>query len=298
MVKIYESAYGGWQKCLFIENEIVQLVVTLEVGPRIIRYALQNNENMLCEVKEQMGTTGGDSWKIYGGHRLWHAPEHMPRTYINDNFPVKYTVDGNSVTVTPEPEEISRTQKEMVITLSENSSKVIIEHRITNTGAWDIDLALWALTVLDKGGLEVLGEPEKYRALLPNRRVSLWPYSKMNDHRVYWGDKYITLNSDPEVKEPFKMGIDNHLGWAAVFNKGCMFIKRYPVEPEVEYTDFGVSFETYICDYMTECESLSPLMRLTPGSTGIHVEEWELFKEERPDAKNEEAIKKIMDKYV
>ena len=298
MVKIYESTYGGWNKCLFIENEIVQLVVTLEVGPRIIRYALQNNENMLCEVKEQMGTTGGDSWKIYGGHRLWHAPEHKPRTYINDNFPVKYTVDGNSVTVTPEPEEISRTQKEMVITLSENSSKVIIEHRITNTGAWDIDLALWALTVLDKGGLEVLGEPEKYRALLPNRRVSLWPYSKMNDHRVYWGDKYITLNFDPEVKEPFKMGIDNQSGWAAFFNKGCMFIKRYPVEPEVEYTDFGVSFETYVCDYMTECESLSPLMRLTPGSMGVHVEEWELFKEERPEAKDEDAIKKIMDKYV
>lgn len=298
MVKIYESAYGGWNKCLFIENEIVQLVVTLEVGPRIIRYALQGKENMLCEVKEQMGTTGGDSWKIYGGHRLWHAPENRPRTYINDNFPVKYSVEGNSVIVTPEPEDYSRTQKEMVITLSENSSKVIIEHRITNLNAWDIDLALWALTVLDKGGLEVLGEPEKYSALLPNRRVSLWPYSKMNDKRVYWGNKYITLDSDPSIKEPFKFGIDNHAGWAAIFNKGCLFLKRYPVEPEVEYTDFGVSFETYICDYMTECESLSPMMRLSNGSTGIHVEEWELFEEERPDAKDEDAIKKIMNKYV
>ncbi len=299
MIKIYEAAYAGWQKCLFIENEVVQLVVTLEVGPRIIRYALQGEENMFRENPTEIGTTGGDSWKMYGGHRLWHAPEVMPRTYINDNFPVKYSVDGNSVTVTPEKEDYSRTQKEMVITLSENSSKVTIEHRITNLNAWDVDLAVWCLTVCDNGGLEVLGEPEHFQQLLPNRRVSLWPYSRMNDHRVYWGENYITLNSDPTFTDhPFKMGIDNHLGWAAVFNKGCVFIKRYPVEPEVEYPDFGVSFETYICDYMTECETLSPMMHLTPGSTGIHVEEWELFKEERPDAKDEAAIKKIMDKYV
>ncbi len=298
MVKIYEAPYAGWNKCLFMENEQVQLVITIEVGPRIIRYALKDGENMLCEKEDQVGKTGGDEWRIYGGHRLWHAPEVMPRTYPHDNFPVKYTVEGNTVTVTPDAEDLSRTQKEMVITLSEDSSRVTIEHRITNIGAWDVDLAIWALTVTDKGGLEVLGEPEKYHAYLPNRRVSLWPYSNMNDHRVYWGEKYITLNSDPSMEKPFKMGIDNHAGWAAIFNKGCLFIKRYPVEPEVEYTDFGVSFETYVCDFMTECETLSPMMRLQPGAMGVHVEEWELFKEDRPDAKDENAIKAIMDKYV
>ena len=54
MVKIYEAPYGGWQKCLFIENEVVQLVVTLEVGPRIIRYALQGKENVLDEKAKQL----------------------------------------------------------------------------------------------------------------------------------------------------------------------------------------------------------------------------------------------------
>ena len=28
------------------------------------------------EYDEQMGKTGGDEWRIYGGHRLWIAPEH------------------------------------------------------------------------------------------------------------------------------------------------------------------------------------------------------------------------------
>ncbi len=298
MVKIYVAPYAGWEKCLFMENECVQLAITLEVGPRIIRYALKGGENMLCEKEDQVGTVGGDEWKIYGGHRLWSAPEVHPRTYPNDNFPVEYSVEGNSVTVTPKAEELSRTQKEMVITLSENSSKVTIEHRITNIGVWDVDLAVWALTVTDKGGLEVIPEPDKYHQYLPNRRIALWAYTDLSDHRVYWGEKYITINNDSKTKKPFKIGTDNQHGWVSIFNKDCLFIKRYPVEPDAVYPDFGVSFETYCCDYMTECETLSPLYHLTPGAMAVHVEEWELFKEARPDAKDEKAIKAIMDKYV
>ena len=298
MVKIYEAPYAGWNKCLFMENGIVQLVITLEVGPRIIRYSLIDGENMFCEKEDQIGTTGGDEWKIYGGHRLWSAPEVKTRTYPNDNFPVKYTVDGSSVTVTPDAEVLSNTQKEMVITLAEDSSRVTVEHRITNIGAWDIDLAVWALTVTDKGGLEVIPEPEKYAQLLPNRRITLWPYTDLNDPRVYWGEKFITVNNDTSNKKPFKIGTDNQHGWAAIFNKDCLFIKHYPVEPDAVYPDYGVSFETYCCDYMTECETLSPLYHLAPDATAIHVEEWELFKETRPDAKDENAIKAVMEKYV
>ena len=299
MVKIYEAPYAGWDKCLFMENGIVQLVITLEVGPRILRYALKDGENMFCEKADQLGTKGSSEWQMYGGHRLWHAPEVSPRTYDRDNFPVSYTVEGNSVTVTPPVDKMGNTQKEMVITLSESSSNVTVEHRITNVGPWDVDLAVWALTVCDKGVLEVISEPEKYHQYLPNRKISLWAYTDLSDSRVYWGKKYITVNHDPDPdRSPFKIGIDNPAGWAAIFNKGCVFIKRYAVEPEVEYPDFGVTFETYTCDFMTECETLSPMMRLAPGAMGVHVEEWELHPESRPDAKDEAAIKTIMDKYV
>lgn len=297
MIKIYEAAYGGWQKCLFLENDSVQLVITLEVGPRIICYRLKDGENVFHQFPEHAGKTGGNQWLNYGGHRLWHSPEIRPRTYEADNFPVKYTVDGSSVTVTPPEDQYSRTQKEMVITLAENSSRVTVEHRITNTGAWDAELALWAITVCEKGGLEVISEPEKYSALLPNRKVVLWPYSRMNDKRVYWGDKFVTIEQD-ETLPPFKVGFDNFAGWGAIFVKDCLFIKRYPVEPEVEYADMGVSYETYTCNCMTECESLSPLMRLAPGSTGVHVEEWELYFEEKPERDNEKQIEEILGKYI
>lgn len=298
MIKIYEAPYAGWDKCLFMENGIIQLVITLEVGPRIIRYSFIDGENMFCEKEDQVGTTGGNEWTVYGGHRLWAAPEAYPRTYVADNFPVKYTIDGATVTVTPDAEELARIQKEIVITLAEDSSRVTVEHRITNIGAWDVDLAAWAITVCDKGGLEIIPEPEKYHQYLPNRRIALWAYTDLNDPRVYWGEKYITISNDPKNEKLFKIGMDNQQGWMGLFNKDCLFIKRYPVEPDAVYPDLGVSFETYCCDFMTECETLSPLYHLPPDATAVHVEEWELFKEARPDAKDEDAIKEIMDKYI
>ncbi len=297
MVKIYEAAFGGWQKCLFLENDVALLVITLEVGPRIISYRLKDGKNVFYQFPDHAGRKGDSEWVNYGGHRLWHAPEIRPRTYEADNFPVKYTVEGSSVTVTPPEDQYSRTQKEMVITLAENSSRVTVEHRITNTGAWDTELALWAITVCEKGGLEVISEPTEYSALLPNRKLVLWPYSRLNDKRAYWGDKFITLEQR-ENSAPFKFGVDNFAGWAAMFVNDYLFIKRYPVEPEVEYADMGVSYETYTCDCMTECESLSPLMRLAPGSTGVHVEEWELYFEEKPERNDEKQIAEILEKYI
>lgn len=298
MVKIYEAPYAGWNKCLFMENGLIQLVATLEVGPRIIRFALKDGENMFCEREGQVGTTGGDEWKSYGGHRLWHAPEVMPRSYPADNFPVAYETGGNTVTLTPPAEDLARMQKQIVITMSEDKPCVTVEHRIQNIGAWDVDMAAWALTVCDKGGLEVVAEPDHYHQLLPNRRIALWAYSHLNDPRIYWGDRFITVEQDSTIKRPFKFGMDNPRGWAAYFNKGCVFIKRYPVEPDAVYPDFGVSFETYTCEFMTECETLSPMAHVAPGDTVVHVEEWELHPSERPGKCDEDQIESVLSRFI
>jgi len=295
MIEIFEAPYGGWKKCLFIKNALVELVVTLEVGPRIIRYALKDKSNVFCEKSEDIGLTGGEEWRIYGGHRLWHSPEAMPRSYCPDNFPVTWAKNGDTVTFTPPPEEFSRTQKQITITLSEDSSKVEVVHSITNIGAWDAKLSAWALTVLTHGGLEVLPEPDNFQALLPNRSLVLWPYTKMNDARLHWGEKYISIWQDKNAKSPIKIGLSNQSGWAAYFVDACLFIKHYKVFEKEEYPDFGASFETYTNDFMLECETLSPLRTLAPNETIFHTEEWALYPcKNMPSHKDEQAIEKAL----
>jgi len=297
-VKIQKIPYGRWENCIQITNGMVDLIVTADVGPRIIRYGFINQENEMCEVESTMGLTGGDEWRIYGGHRLWHSPESKIRTYEPDNHPVTWEQIPNGVKTLQDVEPLSRIKKEMEITLNPESSRVKILHRLTNTGHWPIELSVWSITAMAKGGKEIIPQSRKDTGLLPNRVIALWHYTRLNDPRVYWGEKYIILQQNPEIKHPFKFGIPDEEGWAAYFNHNNLFLKYYSHDPNACYPDFGVSYETYVNNFMLEMETLSPLTVLEPETSVEHVEEWELF-DNVPMPPNDEAkIGEITKRYI
>src|SRR3989442_10555059 len=87
-VTVKKVAYKGWKNCCRIANGTVELIVTLDVGPRIIRFGFVGGPNEFKEYDGQLGKRGGKQWRIYGGHPLWHAPQTETRTYFPDNVPV------------------------------------------------------------------------------------------------------------------------------------------------------------------------------------------------------------------
>lgn len=297
-IRINEIEYGNWGKCVHISNGIIELMATTEIGPRIIRYGFVNGENVFYEDKEGKEVSNKEEWHIYGGHRLWHSPEHKPRSYFPDNFEVKWEKTGNGIKLMPKDEDWVQVKKEIEVIINETDSKVRVINRITNTGAWDIEFAPWALTVMARGGKEIVPQPQRDTGLLGNRVLALWPYAKMNDERVYWGDKYITLKQDPNKNTPFKFGLSNEDGWAAYINKGYMFIKYYNHVENGRYPDFGVSYETYTNNMILEMESLGQLKAIAPGETAEHIEEWKLFEGVPMPSNNEEEIESIVKKHV
>src|SRR5882724_1631173 len=86
-VKIEKINYGGWANCLRLSNRLIDLVATTDVGPRLIRFGFVGQRNEFREFPGMLGKRGGRRWRIYGGHRLWMAPEALP--YFPDNRPVK-----------------------------------------------------------------------------------------------------------------------------------------------------------------------------------------------------------------
>ncbi|MCS7066274.1 MAG: hypothetical protein NZL85_08385, partial [Fimbriimonadales bacterium] len=62
--------YNGWWECLRLSDGIWELVATTKVGPRLIRFGFTGGQNLFWEHPDQQGKTGGDEWRIYGGHRL------------------------------------------------------------------------------------------------------------------------------------------------------------------------------------------------------------------------------------
>ncbi|MBN2310712.1 MAG: hypothetical protein JXR94_17195 [Candidatus Hydrogenedentes bacterium] len=275
-------AYGGWPNCVRLSNGRVDLVVTTDVGPRIIRFGFAGGQNLFKEYAEQLGKTGGDEWRIYGGHRLWHAPEAKPRTYAPDNGPVTHEWNGSTLRITQPVEASTGIQKQMEISLDADADHVTVLHRLINRNQWEVELAPWSLTVMTQKGRAIFPQ-EPYiphtEKLLPARPLVLWNYTDMADPRWTWGAKYVQLQQDPKATAPQKIGILNTLGWAAYTLDGDVFVKRFPCVAGGEYPDYGVNNETFTNDEMLEMESVGPLAPLAAdGGMAEHTESWYLFK--------------------
>lgn len=272
-------AYRGWPNCYRLTNGKVELIVTGDVGPRIIRFGFIGDDNEFGEFAEQVGQTGGSEWRIYGGHRLWHAPEDKVRTYYADNSPVQVVEENGTARVIQPPEATTGIQKEMAITF-EAANRVEVRHYLRNVGLWSVELAPWALSVMAPGGLGIVPQPTKAHpdGLLPNRVLVLWPYTDMRDPRIHWGSRLILLRQDQDAPRPAKIGLSANDGWGAYLRRGHLFLKTFEYIEGASYPDHGCSLEMYTNDRMLELETLGPLQRLAPGGVAEHVERWFLFR--------------------
>ncbi|KNY26739.1 hypothetical protein [Pseudobacteroides cellulosolvens] len=297
-VKISEIKYFDFGKCIEISNNEVNLVVTLDCGPRIIRFGFIGGENQFCEKADITLDTKFGTWRIMGGHRLWHSPENVPRTYIADNNPVKYEIVENGVHVTQEIEPWTQIQKEMVITLDPNENRVKIEHKLTNFNAWPVELSTWSVTVMEPGGKEIIPLTKSSTGSLPNRSIVLWPYTRFNDERVSWLDQYVVLDVKPAKDESFKMGTNNEEGWAAYIRNDSLFIKRSDYIAGMIYPDSGASYETYTNGKLVEMEILSPLEKLEVEGSSTLIETWELKKGISIKEFTEKNIEDLVSKHI
>ncbi len=273
--------YKGWPNCYSLTNGLVELIITTDVGPRIIKFGFFGEENQFKEYDDMVGTTGGDKWRIYGGHRLWHAPEVMPRTYFPDNSPVKLEQHNDFVRIIQPVETSTGVQKEMEIRLSPNEAHVEIIHRLRNMNPWAVELAPWALSVMSQGGVAIIPLPPRGshpEHLQPTSTITLWAFTNMKDPRWTWGEKYVMLHQDPAKEKPQKVGLMVKDGWAAYARNGYLFVKKFNYVENARYPDFGCSFETFTNADMLELETLGPLTSIELGATIEHIEHWFLFR--------------------
>ena len=96
--EIKELEFENYGNCLSVSNGMIEAVVTIDVGPRIIYFGFIGGENVLYNdlnreyrraepiLQEHYGENA--QYFAYGGHRLWTSPERMPESYYPDNKPV------------------------------------------------------------------------------------------------------------------------------------------------------------------------------------------------------------------
>ncbi|MBX3037287.1 MAG: hypothetical protein KF758_10305 [Anaerolineales bacterium] len=283
--------FSGYE-CVELKNGDISLLVTQSIGPRIISLRFNDGENLLAELPNFITTRpDGKDFHFYGGHRLWHSPEHMPRTYVLDDQPVEIVGEKNSLRVSQQVEAETGIEKSIEIKLIEDKPQVIIHHTLTNRNLWEVEFAPWAITQFKPGGVAILPQITEDAGMLPNRSLALWSYADINSPHVTWGNEYILVRA--EMQTPFKIGFPNPRGWLAYWNHKTLFVKRATYHSNMNYYDFGSSSECYCNDKFLELETLAPITKLKPNESVTHTETWELYKDvDKPTDEN--SVKEIV----
>jgi hypothetical protein len=274
---IEKLSYGGWPNCFRIANEDVELIVTTDVGPRVIRYGFIGGQNVFKEFGDQLGGGGEATWQPRGGHRIWIAPEIVPDTYALDNGPVRATFRDDSIELTQGVELETSLEKTMVVQLSPDGVRVT--HRIKNAGSKTRILAPWALTMMAPGGVGITKFPPRGthpENLAPTNPLILWAFTDLSDPRWTFTKTYLILRQDPDNAAPQKIGHFNEKTMGAYLLGSDLFVKRTDADASKTYADFGASYETFTNEAFLELETLGPLESVAPGASVEHVERWSL----------------------
>src|SRR3984893_14429320 len=133
-VEIEKPRWRGWPNRSRRSNGEVELIVTTDVGPRIIRYSFLGGQNLFKEFDDQMGKHGETSWQARGGHRVWMAPEDPVLTYATDNSPIHPEVKGDVLELTGNVEKETGLEKQMIVRLASAGTAVEVIHKLANKG--------------------------------------------------------------------------------------------------------------------------------------------------------------------
>ena len=278
MIVIEKTNFKGWPHSWRVSNGEVELVLTGDVGPRVMRFGFAGGQNFFKIFEEQAGKSGEQEWQARGGHRLWIAPEDPVRTYAPDNTPGDIQVAGDVISATGAVEALTGVSKKITVKMAPTGTAVEVLHEIHNAGAAAIQLAPWALTMLAQGGRGIHGFPPRGthpEMLAPTNPLVMWAFTHLDDPRWRLSRKYLALRQDPENSVPQKLGSYNRHTWGAYLLNGELFVKRYDAVAEPSaYPDFGCTFETFTNRDFLELETLGPMISLPPGSSVTHTERW------------------------
>jgi hypothetical protein len=264
-------------KTLSLSSPYLRLEYLLEAGPRIVRLMRAgSDENLFAETPDVSWPTPDGDYYLRGGHRLWHAPEAPSRSDVPDNRSPSITRRGAAMQLTQPIEAATGLRKSIEIELAVDAPRVTVRHLIENDGASAIELAPWAITMLPLGGWAIMPQHRATdHAVLPDRHLVLWPYTRWHDARLQIEDDYVVVHAQP-ADPPCKIGCLS-TGWIGYLRNGVFFVKRFEPQLDRLHPDRNCNVEAYSNHHFIEIETLAPLANLAPGQTTEHVETWHII---------------------
>ena len=232
--EIKELEFENYGNCLSVSNGMIEAVVTIDVGPRIIYFGFIGGENVLYNdlnreyrraepiLQEHYGENA--QYFAYGGHRLWTSPERMPESYYPDNKPVIYAILPESVSFTQPPQEENGLALTMEIMMSDNAKDMMVVHSAQNLVKDSMLEGLSGCTMLRPGGTLVIPQNSTEESpYIPNRSYAFWPYTRVSDSRIDFRENISLFGRIPLFANPFRMGYQQLFQLGRLLESGTPF---------------------------------------------------------------------------
>lgn len=260
---------------LISEHLWVEVLAT--AGPRIIRLGMiGSTRNLLAETPDSGWETPYGRYELFGGHRLWFAPEDPDRVAVPDGHGLQVDLVPDGIRLTGLAEEATGLVRSMTLRLPHGRASMEVRHSLRNIGERPVELAPWSITQLPLGGTVVL--PQRVATpghhVRPNRMLVLWPYTSWEDPRFRPRDGLMTVEA--QAGPNLKLGYFNDAGWVGYVNDGALLIRRFEPRPGQSHPDLGCNVEVFIGGRYLELEVLGPLTTLAPAATVTLVEHWQV----------------------
>lgn len=272
-----DPQYG---RLLWLTGNGAKLAVALDFGIRILHAGCVGMENLLYQQPADLsdGYFDQNGWRLYGGHRLWAAPENELSTTA-DNFPIHWSKEDHSILLWEDPSLQTGLQKFLKIIFLPDGH-IRLEHSLLNISDHPICCASWGITSLAPGGYAKVDYSRPQNACLqPQRSISLWGDSSVSDPRLTFTPDQLKVTFQP-LPNTCKIGLYCPKGLAVYENKRQRFTLRFSPETMEQLPDGGCNFELFLCRHFMELEALGIKKHLEPGEYTSH---WELWKFEKMD---------------
>lgn len=268
LMEYSKATWEGYEGCYRCIVGTAELIITTGFGPRILSLTTDGTKNILYVDTEE--TLGHGDWRLYGGHRLWIAPE-MNDTYVPDNDPCIVEEGEDSLSVSSRDERLGLKK---TLTILDENGLIRIDHTILNESDTLVTGGIWALTCVNNIGTAFF--PWGTKGSWDLKKVVYW--RRWMDHTSEIGDKQFKPTDDLFLVTPTgregKVGSACWEGFIGVTAPGFTFIKMFHRLPVNSYPDDNCAAECYTGPHFTELETLSPLVTFHPGEPLTHSEYW------------------------
>lgn len=277
MFTVHEEFCKELGSSIRLSNGRIEFAFPLNCGIRVSNLNLVGCENLFFEQPVDMtdDCCRPNGWRLHGGLRLWIAPE-SEESYYPDNDPIQWTLLPDGVELKQPVDGFLNVEKRVTVRFDANDSNtLLLDYAICNCGNVPFEGSLWAITTFKPTGRGGFCFPSGQDEILPQRFISVWNGTRMDDPRLHFENEKVEISHAP-LDGCFKMGFScmNASCW---FHYAGQLLHRYfEYDPAARYPDGNVNLEVFQCLHMMELESLGEMKIFEPGIWVERQERWTL----------------------